>query len=226
MAIAFVQSNSKNAGAVASTTMLLGTVTAGNFIHVSVAQTAVGTTCTVTDNLGNVYTEIDHMDGTSVSLWHFYAKNIVAGACTLTITLASAVALRLGAAEYSGVDPSSPIDVFGQNTGTSANPSVSVTTTFPNPLLIHSTRWSNVGTLTFNGGYTFRESQPAGASAFYGFGDLISGDLAGSETATATLAGSFTWNSLLVAIKPLQSQTPVALVPSTKYRIHEYVYTC
>jgi len=225
MAIAFVQENDKNAASVASTTLTLGTVTAGNFIYVAVTLSIISTTCTVTDNLGNTYTQIDEHDSTSNSLWSFYAQNITGGACTLTITPGATATIRCGAAEYSGVDQSSPIDVHAANQGTSATVSVSMTTSFPNPLLILNTRWSTVQTFSPNGGYTTLGFQPT-AGALWAFAGNISSDLAGSETATASLGASATWDAQLVAIKPAQAQTPIALVPNTRYRIYEYSYQC
>ena len=226
MAIGFIQSKSKNAGVVTSSNLAFDSnVTAGNFIYVSVNLQDISTTCVVTDNLSNTYVEIDHRDGAANSIWHFYAKNITGGACTVTVTQGTSVAMRWGQGEYSGVDTTAPIDVFGQGGATSASISVGpITTNYSSPLLLLCARWGPTQTFTAGTNYTVRETQPA--SILYGYEDFISADAPGSETGTATLGGSATWDALMVAVKPLQDTTPVVLVPHTTFRLHEFVYTC
>lgn len=227
MAIGFVQSVSSSPGTGTSFPLAYNsTNTGGNFLYCSVFLQAAATTCNVTDSNGNIWTEIDHRDQGSFSLWHFYAKNCLGGSNTVTVTQGTSVTMRIIIAEYSGVDTAAPVDAFTQNSAGSGT-AVSVgplTTNFDNPLMLCTVRWTPTQTFTKDANYTLRESLPA--SVVFALQDFITSDLAGSETATATLGGSAAWEALLVAIKPQQGTTPAVLIPNTTYRLYEYTYTC
>ena len=227
MTIGFVQSVSSSPGTGTSFPLAYNTPnTTGDFLYCGVFLQAAATTCTVADSNGNVWTEIDHRDQGSFSLWNFYAKNCAGGANTVTVTQGTSAVMRIILAEYSGVDIASPIDVFSQQSnGSSSAISVGpMTTTFDNPLLLSLNRWTPTQTFTPGTNYTTRESLPA--SVVFALQDFISSDVAGSETATATLGGLAAWEGLFTAVKPQQGTTPSIVIPNTTYRIYEYLYTC
>lgn len=81
MATAFVQSKKAQGPPGASissyTVAFDANVTAGNLIAVFTAWGVSGRTVTITDSLGNTYTQVDNDSGSNT--WSFYAKNIAGG---------------------------------------------------------------------------------------------------------------------------------------------------
>jgi len=148
----------------------------------------------VTDSAGNVYrlAVAPTILGQDLTQAVYYASGIqgaAAGANTVTVTFvqpANVVDLRI--LEYSGLDPTSPLDAVGSGTGNGAGPaSATVTTTTARELVFAA----GMSTDTYSG---------AGA----GFSDRIvtsAGDMAedrvvstaGAVTAQAPLAASCEW---------------------------------
>ncbi|MGO9932943.1 MAG: fibronectin type III domain-containing protein [Steroidobacteraceae bacterium] len=95
----------------------------------------------VTDSKGNVYSVAAPMvRGTTQSQAIYYAKNITAAAAnanTVTVTFnAPAAYVDLRASEYSGLDPSAPLDKFASASGSSATSTTpAVTTSFSSELI-------------------------------------------------------------------------------------------
>ena len=89
----------------------------------------------VTDSRGNSYTlAIGPTTGTGLRQSIYYAKNIVAGSNTVTVTFNQAAAyVDVRVLEYSGLDTTNPLDVTAgaSGSGTSAN-SGSATTSSAN----------------------------------------------------------------------------------------------
>ncbi len=113
--------------------------TAGNLNIVAVGWSdATSTVTSVTDSRGNSYSlAIGPTSGTSLRQSIYYAKNIAAGNDTITVQFSQAVPFAdLRILEYSGLDPSSPLDVTSGASGndTSAS-SGSATTTTPIDLI-------------------------------------------------------------------------------------------
>ena len=111
--------------------------TAGNLIVVYAIWSNTGSV-TVSDSRGNTYATAAARTTGSWSAQVFYARNIAAGANTVTLTHATAVnsfsAIYIH--EYSGIDKVNPVDVTGSAIGTgSAMNSGSVTTTNAEDLL-------------------------------------------------------------------------------------------
>lgn len=211
MSIAFLQSGNRNPGVTTSSTLAFtNAVRNGSFIYVAVHCGASATTCNVTDSAGNTYTEIDHIDVGANSRWHFYAKNVIGGAITITVTQGTSVSLRWCQAEYSGVDIIDPITLFTQGSGTSANATIGpLVATKIYPMLITMT--ATVSTVTFTpvGSMVLRDSTPA--SPQLAIADFISSDPVGaSESGGFTLDGSVTWGSLFALVNPYQ--IPIAWV--------------
>ncbi len=113
--------------------------TAGNLNIVVVGWNDITSTVTgVSDSLGNTYTQAGSMiTGSSARQSIYYAKNILAGGNTVTVTFNQAarfVDVRI--LEYSGLDPSNPLDVTASAAGSSISPnSGAVTTTGANELI-------------------------------------------------------------------------------------------
>ena len=130
----------------------------------------------------------------------YYAKNILAAPATgNTITVAFSTVAKypdLRIAEYSGIDPTNPVDVVAaaQGTGTLAN-SGSVTTTYANDLLVGADLVQDQ-TLGSGAGYTSRVlTSPDG--------DILEDKIvttAGSYNATAQLNGN-AWIMQMVAFR-------------------------
>jgi hypothetical protein len=113
-------------------------VTAGNLIHVFTLyrDAGEGQGHSVSDSLGNTYTLIATVTRTNRIMSHYYAANISGGACVVTLTNPNSNQFRsLAVVEISGLDTTSPLDVFNSNvqetptTGTDAVVSGSATAT-------------------------------------------------------------------------------------------------
>ena len=156
----------------------------------------------VTDSMGNPYTLAvgPTVQSGTATLAIYYAKNIAAAPANgNTITVAFNTGARypdLRIAEYSGVDPTNPVDVVAaaQGTGTLSN-SGSVTTTNANDLLVGANLVQDQ-TLGPGAGYTSRVlTSPDG--------DILEDEIvttAGSYNATAQLNGG-AWIMQMVAFR-------------------------
>jgi hypothetical protein len=149
------------------------------------------------DSRGNTYASAGARQtwGGTWSSQVFYAKNVVAGANTVTATFATALN-GWGVVyvhEYSGVDTTSPLDVSGVATGSGAAMNASLTTSNANDLLFSS--GASSVTITAGGmGYTTR------SSAFGNRTQDRNVTTAGAYNGPMTQNGS-AWVSHLVAFK-------------------------
>ena len=113
--------------------------TAGNLNIVVVGwNDTTATVSSVVDSRGNTYTlAVGPTSGTALRQSIYYAKNIAGGSNTVTVTFSQAAFFPdVRVLEYSGLDPTAPLDVTAgaAGTGTSAN-SGSATTTSANELV-------------------------------------------------------------------------------------------
>ena len=141
--IAFVQSNSGPATIQASNTTVAVTYavaqTAGdtNIVVIGWGDTS-STISSVTDNKLNSYAlAVGPTSGTGLRQSIYYAPNIAGGSTTVTVTFNKAAAYPdVRILEYSGLDPTAPLDkaVGAAGTGTAAN-SGSVSTTAASELI-------------------------------------------------------------------------------------------
>jgi len=178
--------------------------TAGNLIVAYVVWNNQGDV-TVSDSRGNPYTS-----AVGPTLWSgccraqvFYARNIAGGANTVTTTFQTAVTQFgvLYVLEYSGIDPTVPVDVVAAAAGTgSAMNSGSATTTNAADLIfgaaVSSAAVTAVGT-----GFTSRTFQ---------FGNLVEDKnvtTTGSYNATATQNGA-SWAMQMVAFRAAGGSSP------------------
>jgi fibronectin type 3 domain-containing protein len=161
----------------------------------------------VTDKIGNTYTLAVGPTSFSgyLSQAIYYAKNIgaaSAGVNAVTVTFSTAAAgpdIRI--LEYSGADPSNPVDVTSAGNGNSASSNSAVATTSTTDLLFAS---NTVYTSTSGpgSGFTKRLQTP--------FGDVAEDEMVattGSYSATAPLDSSGPWIMQVVAFR-----TPTATV--------------
>ena len=154
---------------------------------------------TVSDARGNAYTSVGTAAawGTGWRAQLFYAKNVAAGANTVTATFASGLSGNFGIVyihEYTGIDRTSPLDASASATGTaSAMSSGAVTTTNAADLIFGA--GASSGSVTQPGsGFTSRSSA-AGNRTEDRFVTAT-----GSYAATATQNGN-RWVMQVVAFK-------------------------
>jgi hypothetical protein len=160
----------------------------------------------VNDASGNTYTLAIGPTVLTGSLTQsiYYAKNIksaAAGSNVVTITFSVAAAYPdIRILEYSGVDPSNPVDVSVAKSGNSkSSKSGSVTTTNPDDLLFAA---NIVGTYTGNAGTGFTNRMITSPD-----GDIVEDRLVtatGSYNATAPLNERGPWIIQLIAFRAAQ----------------------
>lgn len=200
MAAAFVQSKSATNDASATTLPVTFTsnVAAGNLIVVAVhwGVTASEALTSVTDGLGNTYTEIGNCrrfdasggDGTGFEITMYYAKNIAGGACTVTANYPAARSFRrIFVMEGSGLDTAAPLDQStGQaqaapGTGANAVTSGSVTTVANGEWIVGTTT-SDTGANTPSGGTGFTRREAVGFGAIEEQVQAVAGSIAATFT--------------------------------------------
>ena len=124
--VVFVQTTSKSAGGASQTLAVSfpANSLAGDIILVGFDFGASATASSVVDSQGNVFTPVGNQltspGGTRSRV--YYARNIKGGADTVTVNLSaiSATGLEVYLTEYSGVDPTNPIDAQAGATGSSS----------------------------------------------------------------------------------------------------------
>jgi hypothetical protein len=172
--------------------------TAGNLNVVAVMWgDTTSTVSSVTDSKGNAYTlAVGPTQNTGVTQSIYYAKNIVAGSNTVTVTFKQSAAWpNVNVLEYSGLSTTSPLDVFSgaSGSGTAAN-SGAATTTSANELIFGTGSTSSV-TTGAGSGFSNR--------IINSFGDISEDRIVsstGSYNATATMT-SGSWVMQMVAFK-------------------------
>ncbi|HXM51391.1 MAG TPA: hypothetical protein VN956_26345, partial [Pyrinomonadaceae bacterium] len=204
--ISFVQRNSATPQSPQTTVAVVYTLaqTAGNLNVVVVGwNDSTATVVSVNDTRGNIYSPalLPTVQSGTASLVIYYAKNIAAaaaGANTVTVTFTTAAIYPdIRIAEYSGLDPVSPLDVaVGAQGNNATSSSGAVTTTNANDLLVGA---NLVQTLTTGpgSGYTNRVITTPD-------GDILEDRVVttiGSYTATAPVSPSGQWIMQMVAFR-------------------------
>jgi hypothetical protein len=202
--IAFVQAKSatpQSPVATVSVTYPL-TQTAGNLNIVAVGwNDSTSSVTSISDSRGNPYTlAVGPTTGTSLRQSIYYAKNILGGSNTVTVTFAQAAAfVDVRVLEYSGLSTTAPLDVTAAAAGSgSLASSGSATTTSANELIFGAAITGGV----INGagtGFTSRITTPDGDIA-----EDKSVTATGSYSATAPVtpyAGSSTWLMQMATFK-------------------------
>jgi len=151
---------------------------------------------TVSDAQGNSFTQVGSQIATSggVKTRLFYAKNIVGGTESVTVTMPAADAsLQVYVAVYRGANLVTPLDVSAQRTGTTSSvTSGAVTTTSPNERIVAFC--VDDRTCSAGSGFTARSTHS---------GNLVEDrttTTSGSYAATAKSNGA--WAIIMAAIRP------------------------
>jgi hypothetical protein len=173
----------------------------------------------ITDTRGNSYTlAVGPSTGTALTQSIYYAKNIVGGSNTVTVTFNRTAAYPdVRVLEYAGIDPTNPLDVTAAAAGNSRNGSSgSAATTGFNELI-------------FGAGMTFDVYSAAGSGftkrVITKFGDIAEDATvfnSGVYSATAPLRASAPWVMQMAAFRatapnqvPNPAPTVTAITPST-----------
>ena len=171
----------------------------------------------VTDSRGNSYVlAVGPTRGTGLTQSIYYAKNIVGGTNTVTVTFNKAAAIvDVRALEYSGLDTANPLDVTAAaaGTGTTGN-SGAATTKSANELIVGA--GMTAGAFTKAGaGFTSRIiTSPDADIAEDGITTA-----AGNYSATAPTSTSTPWVMQMAAFRTGSSTPPVPPVPPAKHSV-------
>jgi IPT/TIG domain len=180
--------------------------TAGNWIAVCVrGGNSSSQVFTITDSLGNTYRQATQLSFTAsaVTLAIYYVQNIKGGGNTVTVSQTVSGPLRFALLEYSGVATSNSLDVTAMGLGTGSSPnSGTVATTSNGDLLLGAVATANPASFTAGSGDTIEEFVGVEPGTKLIAEDQIQAS-AGSASATASLAGSDAWGSVLAAFKPV-----------------------
>jgi len=203
---AFVTGNVKACTATSCAVSVTGTNT-GDVIILGLFVFDSTSVSSVTDTQGNTYAPITSSPwtggcGTRVERL-YYAKNIVGGADTITVTLSGSVYMELRAYDYSGLDTSSPLDVSATpQTGSSTSAtSGSLSTTNASDLLFGYFHYWSAVTATPGAGFTAR--------TLPGDGGPVAEDESvastGPYSSTMSFSGSTAYVAFFVAFKAAAS---------------------
>jgi len=174
-------------------------------IVVSVRMSSTSQTVTITDSTGNSYvdavSQAQSSDGHQVHI--FYAKNIKAGANTVTATFSATNNHPwLAIYEYSGLSTTNPLDqtAHAQGSSASANSGASAITSSANELVFAAAGFPNSygGTATAGGGYTLQQ-QDTGASRAATETSIVTST--GTYSGTFTLSTNTNWSAVLATFQ-------------------------
>jgi hypothetical protein len=184
--------------------------TAGNLNVVVVGWNDVtASVSSVTDTSGNVYKlAVGPTAGTALTQAIYYAGNIApaaANANTVTVSFTSGAAYPdVRILEYSGIDPTTPVDVTAAAKGSSSTSSTSSVTTTNASDLLFAANMVATSTKAAGTGFTSRTiTNPDGDIAE---DRLVSAT--GGYTASATLSSSGAWIMQMVAFRAVGSVPP------------------
>lgn len=166
MTIAFVQSTQVSGTVTQHDLAFLSNNTAGNLIVVCARIGVAGRTITVTDSKGNTYAQDKLQTASAQDLVVYSAKNIAAGANTVSFAISGAAdSIRLAIHEYSGID-ANPLDQVASATGnsTAADSGATPTTTVADELLFACASTGTSKDLTAGTNFTEREVVVQGAA--------------------------------------------------------------
>jgi hypothetical protein len=180
--------------------------TAGNLNIVAVGWgDTTSAISSITDSKGNTYTRaVGPTASTGLQQAIYYAKNIAAGSNTVSVNFNQAAAYPdVRILEYSGLDPTSPLDVTAAGTGNGTGASSgSATTTSANELIFGSGTTTGTTFTAAGSGFTTRVLNIYGNMA-----EDKTVSSAGSYAATATNSGGY-WVMQMGAFKASASSSP------------------
>lgn len=157
----------------------------------------------MSDTAGNTYTKIAYYAGagsTNITFW--YAKNITGNASNIvTATFASSTGYyNITVVQYSGIDQTSPLDVYdtAQGTGTSVTSGAFTTTNANDLILCYASTNSIISGYSAGSGFTLRDNGALGA-----FQEKIVSTIQTSTTASMSHSNSVSWAFATMAFKGL-----------------------
>ena len=155
----------------------------------------------ITDNYGNTYTKVNEAVNGLNRVAIFYAKNIAGGA-TFTVSSLNINNRTLTVQEYSGADPTNPLDQFNSNTGSSNAPNSGNVTTTTDGELYFGLAFGGLNNNTWTAGvnYTIREQVTTPLTARIATEDKI--EAAQTTAATFTTSGSGPWAATIATFRP------------------------
>jgi len=202
-----VQANALQGSAVTSLAAAFPAAnTAGNLIIAFVRMSTTSQTVTLTDLLGNVYTDAvtqaQTADGHQVHI--FYAKSIKAGANTVKASFSGSNNHPwLAIYEYRGLSVTAPLDQTAHAQGNSSAPNSGPTPTTlnANELIFAGVALpsSYTGTVTAGSGYTMVEQDTNTSPAD---NETIATTSTGAFTGTFTLSSGTNWSAVTATFKP------------------------
>lgn len=216
-AISFVNTNSNTDSVGAASNSVSYSPTSGNLVIVDCYfRNGSGTAATAsspTDNVGtNTYSQIFQSNdltggGSQYNRAAFYCASISAGVTTITGNFSTTVYSVVTALEYSGTDPTSPLDQVTSSTAATGTGSTatanSLTTTAPSEVVI-GFFWQNDNSgLNFgtSGSYTIRyNGKEFNNGVVNGATDQIVSSIS-SYAALAACGGSVTWRCWAATFK-------------------------
>ncbi len=132
-------------------------------------------------------------------LWYLAAPSTSTATGTLSVTVTGATdAIKLGAASFIGVATSSPIDASSSATGTTGNPTVSITTATSSDLVIATLSRFSTTDATTNRTSLFKDKATSTLAA----GSYQLATSAGSYSDTYTGSAAQDWSMVITAFKP------------------------
>jgi hypothetical protein len=180
--------------------------TAGNLIIAFVRMSTATQTVAVTDSARNAYTDAvaqpQTTDGHQVHI--FYARNIVGGANTVTATFsASNNHPWLAIYEYSGLNPTNPLDQTAHAQGGNSAPNTGATATTKNAKELLFTGLGMVnnygGAVTAATGYALQQQDTNTSRAA---NETAAVSSTGSFTGAFSLSSSTNWSAVLATFTP------------------------
>lgn len=168
---------------------------------------ASGTIATVSDSTGDTWTEATSAHSPNNAslnetddIWYL-SQPAHTGTHTLTITAGgSGTITQVINQEFTGQASSSVLDVCTTGEGASTNPSVSITASTSNELLVVG-MISDIGTATAGSGFSALDSGDPSATNFFEYWERNLASASGSNTAGFTKASSINYSLTACAFK-------------------------
>jgi hypothetical protein len=215
--ISLVQHTNKDqSSAASSTTLAYGSnPAANNLLIVVVRGGSAITSITITDSIGNTWTNCTfHAVGGVAALQITYAVNSTNAADTVTVTPSASTTMRLAIYEYSGTATTSPLDLeLNTNTNSSTTPAVtSQTPSANNELVFGAAATSNAAAEVWTAGTNFTLEDTVGANLTLGTEDWVQ-TTATATTANFTISASDSWLAAIAIFKPASGGGATPLKP-------------
>jgi len=199
VAIAFVQQTTAAAKSVTALAFPAITAAAGNALFVLVGvKSATVSISSITDNLGNTWTQVALRTGTSTREYIYYALNVAGGSTTVTVNFSASVTAAQNLSEFSGIATSSALDVAGAGAQADASTSPatgSVTTANANDLVIGGAGQVSVETVLTGPSNSFAGLSKANTTGGSGASNITQLSAYRIVTATGTFSTAWTVNN-------------------------------